>query len=176
MKRVLLTVGLMMAIVVSAQEARVIELSKNDTYDVQQAWLNLQSAQRQWDAVQQRVTDKYLRVPYGDKDEGREVVGGALSITSGTFTMGNVLWSSGSSVEPTPKEQAALELAAQEAAKEREDRRRHAMYERKGWENGFTFTDDFRFIVPKSAPIYVPCAGGSFGGGCYLNNGQIQVN
>lgn len=160
MRRTLFAIGLLLAMNLGAQEARVLELSRGDAYDVKQAWLNLQEAQGRWDGVQTRVKEKYLRVPYGDKEAGSEI---SAFNTSTVLSGSSFFYSLGH--EPTPEERANLVIVEQEAARERVDRRRHAMYERKGWESGFQFTSDFRFIVPKStATTPTQCWGGTFGG------------
>lgn len=118
MKRVVLMFALVLAAVgVSAQNAKVIQIDKDDARDAKAKWEALQKAQADWDAVTERVKKDYLIISANSKE-------------CGSIAFGN---SSGGSCY------------------------------RSGWEIGFDFSSDFKFIVPKPRQFINGCNGG-FGG------------
>lgn len=157
MKRVVLVIGLFLAVGLGAQEARVLTLNSGDACDAKAAWTNLQDAQKRWEEVQEHVRKKYLQVHYGDPEAGSEIVG----LTSGT---GTILFSGTANFTSNPTNEEVIAAAERERQRER-----LATYSRKGWEGGFQFTNDFKFIVPKGSwntTATFPCGGGSTGGWC----------
>jgi hypothetical protein len=132
-----------------AQQARVMSLSSDDASDVKKAWEQLQDAQRHWDFVQKKVRYHYLTVPYGSPEATSSVVtddfyenGMGIGFTVATcfYTIGGDSRES----EACKKERA-----------EREELAKKLRYLRQGWSDGFEFTDDFKYIVPK-APAPLP--------------------
>lgn len=153
---VLLVILAISCAIASAQEARVLTLNSGDACDAKAAWTNLQDAQKRWEEVQEHVRKKYLQVHYGDPEAGSEIVG----LTSGTGTLLFSGHATFTNYTPTNEEVVAM------AERERQ-RERLATYGRKGWEGGFQFTNDFKFIVPKS--------GGNSTSNCVFQGGNAGV-
>jgi len=132
--------------IIGGQEAKVIQLSQEDTAIAHAKWQALQDAQKTWDEEQKRLAKKYTFV-HGDDPEAGDTQawdmsgnGLAYSITS------TATWTTSSS--PSPAEIAAAQKAYEEHKKK-------DWWFRSGWESGFDFSKDFRFIVPKAAPRVV---------------------
>jgi hypothetical protein len=132
-----LIIGLLLAIcscAVFAQRAKVVQLSQDDATRVYAKWRVLQDAQKAWDEEQKKIATKYTYVRFEDKDKGTMEAPGnewPMIIYTGS----------------DPKEKAS------EAA-QWDKYRKVAYWYRSGWEYGFEFTDDFKFIVPKKAPEF----------------------
>lgn len=121
--RVGLVVALLLAVGVGAQNAKVIQIDRDDARDAKAKWEALQKAQADWDAVAERVKKDYVYVSKSSQECGSQFM--------------NVDY----------------------------------CY-RKGWENNFDFSTDFKFIVPKPQPQYSGCNGTSWNGNCgYIFSG-----
>lgn len=145
MKRmIVVTLLLAVAIEVESQEAKVIALDPVDSHVANEAWDNLQQAQKTWTDVQKLMTEKYLRVGYRDKEAGGEIYEGLTGSASFISSGNTVIWSSGSGI---PRTKAQVD----KDERDYQERIRKAKYYRRGWEDGFQFTSDFRYIVPKAA-------------------------
>ena len=125
----------------------MIELKSTDAKEAKAKWEALQSAQEDWKKFQKHIEDDYTTVPQGDKDAGGLILGvGTNCLASGSdgrYTITGCSFDDSHKMEP----QKALAF-------------------RRGWEYGFEFDRDFRFIVPV-APKPVqgqPC---NFNNGCY---------
>ena len=150
MKRII--VFLLFAVSVGAQSADVIELDRTDATEVRAAWTKLQDAQTKWDALHERMRQKYTLVKEGDPDKGNL----STFINPGTGISGTITFASGCNViSITPTEVAGdcgKPPSKEELARQEKERKEyadaHERYFRKGFENGFEFSKDFRFIVP----------------------------
>ena len=167
---------LLTAIGASAQTANVsasvVALTSDDSLRVQQAHDSLLKAQKDWDAVQQYIKQTYLGVKKNDPDAsessfyiGSEDQNGLLFSGSSEYVTCAV--SFGSCDEP--KE------SPQEVAKEKAYEDANIRYYRKSLypfaQNGFDFSTDFKFIVPKplvptNNSVLFTCAESSFAYTC----------
>jgi hypothetical protein len=147
----LIIVGLIaiLGLAALAQQARVISLSPEDASDVKQAWKQLQDAQRHWDFVQKKVRYHYLTVPYGSPEATSSIItddfyenGTGIGYAIATSCFYNIGGTDNRESESCKKERA-----------EREEQAKKARYLRSGWGDGFEFTDDFKYIVPKAPPL-----------------------
>jgi len=118
---------------VFSQDAKVIKLDVKEASQAKQLYQNLQSAQKEWDAFQNSIKETHLVVPESDPDKGYLVV-------SGIFTEQNVVCTAGDKVKTVVKCAAGIE----------EEEKPEYKYTRRGWENGFSFSEDFLYIVPKA--------------------------
>ncbi len=151
MKNAILVLIVLVVAVSYAQEAKVISIERKDSEIAGEAWKNLQHAQKTWDHVQEVLRDKYTVVPEGDKDASNTVISSSLVGTNATiFCADQILSMSGTQL--VSKEELAKCHGEQE--KERKARPPSMTY-RRGWENGFVFSSDFKYIVPKS-PLPAP--------------------
>jgi len=154
MKNILFVFALLIVAGLGAQEAKVLPLKSDDSFEAKEAWYKLQDAQKEWDAVQSKVKEKYLLVPYGDKEAGNEILepcsisNPCLSSSTNVFTL------TGRTHQLSAVEEEAKAKREEQYRKEAEENRKTAHYQRKGWENGFQFSSDFKYIVPKPAPVY----------------------
>lgn len=147
--------------VVHAQNEKVIGLTAEETTRAKGAWDALQAAQKDWEKAQEEIRAAHLRVPYGDPEAGSEILEGsyaggltgAIPYTS-LYSNGSngVYWSDLS--QNVPPEKAKEDAERQKKYKaEEEKRRKAAKYERQGW-RGFSFSSDFKFIVPKGITTF----------------------
>jgi hypothetical protein len=139
---------------VGAQSANVLELSSYHSQRALTAWKSLQKAQADWDAVNDEIKEAYTLVKSGDPDAGSmstAVNVGAVSLwTNSTLGCFPVIGEDRS----CPKESAEDKAKRERESADWSDK--HLRFYRRGFENGFDFSKDFRFIVPK-----VPQGGGS---------------
>jgi hypothetical protein len=114
---------------VNSQEAKVIALDSWDADQAHGAYMRLLAARKDWDDAQDRIIERYLRVGYGDPEAGMEAY-------SPVITNNGITWSLSDHI-------------TQKDLDKEVNRQKKASYHRKGWENGFVFSGDFKFIVPK---------------------------
>lgn len=137
---------LLMAGPLFAQDARVLQLSDNDSSIARAKYEALQKAQSEWDHFQEELKQKYLTVPKGDPDAGNTILSG--SITSfGTICPDQIV-TLGSTQTVSAKEISNCHVA-QKAEEEKREAKNPTKYQRAGWESGFVFSKDFKFLVPK---------------------------
>ena len=165
MKRRLLFVLLAVALSCVSQTARVIELKPEDAQMVKSACEKLDAAQKAYDDAVDRVRQEYTVVLEGDPDAGATWVAdkdeSGFLVGSGTtkwVTVGGYLtWRDDDPCTRSLESVACLtnrlrDAKALEAEGKKPKPRIRGHYKRRGWENGFEFTPDFRFIVPKPEP------------------------
>lgn len=144
MKFAALIVSLLFSYGAYAQDARVIALSSEDAQTVQAKWDALQKAQKDFDAEKIEIEKKYTTVLEGDKEAGNMNVeyslfsepGSAMSLSASCNT---IQLDNGGLVNTCP-------------ANVMPHKPYH--YYRSGWEYGFTFDKDFKFIVP-APPVQI---------------------
>ena len=150
--RSLILAVFLLATAALGQEARVIQIKSEDSVELKQKWEVLQVAQKSWDEANGRIKKDYIVVKEGDKDAGRQVLfaydlsGSKMAVywTSGIIDGCNMLWAD--STKPRPQEDAKR---CEEIQRKAEKNRASMLFYRNGWESGFEFTPDFRFIVPR---------------------------
>jgi hypothetical protein len=160
---------LLFASSVFAQTAHVIPLSEADAQAAKVKWETLQHAQKDWDDFQNEIAKNYTVVPLSDSDAGsttyyEDEKAGFFLYSSGTS---GITWGEPEKCK-TPEEIAAEKKREAEDKKAQEEYQKNLKAYRKGWENGFQFDKDFKFIVPKI--IYTPSST-NFGCGGYWING-----
>jgi len=156
MRYILLTI--LFCLTAAGQEAYVVQLSVPDATQARETWDQLQTAKKNWEAVQKAMALKYLVVDPSDPEASdKHYVGEGLTGTANSGTLTTYL-SLGSIVN--------LPLSAQEAARlaKEEDKRveqwKREKRQRRGFESccentlpQFQFTRDFRFIVPEKVEV-----------------------
>jgi hypothetical protein len=153
MKRAILF--LILAASVGAQTANVIELEPVDAVKAQKVWDTLQKAQADYDFTLKILGEKYTLVKSGDPDAGNASTGIDVPVgtgyTSGVVSACNTIqWQDQNKDCPMPSKEELEKRAKEQKAWDDE----HFRYYRKGFEGGFEFSKDFRFIVPKkTAPM-----------------------
>jgi hypothetical protein len=147
MRKIILAFALL-ASVAFGQEARVIEIKPEDSAELKQKWEALQVAQNAWDQIHVRITNSYTVVKEGDKDAGGQVffqnISGGQMGAYWTTDSCHVLWVD--SAHPRPQEDVKR---CEDIQRKAEKNRAPMLFYRRGWERGFQFTPDFRYIVPK---------------------------
>lgn len=155
MKKILVALALLVAAVLQAQEAKVISLQEKDSRIAKEAWENLQQAQQTWEHVQDLLNQKYLQVPWDDPQRGNhEIANNVWPAYSGLNWVSTVSDCHVLQLNPQTDERKAR--CSKEEAQERlayDEARKKARYYRQGWENGFQFSYDFKYIVPKPTPV-----------------------
>jgi hypothetical protein len=145
--RVLILAFALLASVAFGQEARVIQIKPEDSAELKQKWDALQAAQNAWDQIHVRITNEYTTVKEGDRDAGSQVfldISGGQMATYWTVDSCHVLWMDGE--HPRPAEDVKR---CEKIQREAEKNRAPMLFYRQGWERGFQFTPDFKYIVPK---------------------------
>lgn len=146
MKYVIFVLALLIGSMCIAQSARVIALSDGDAANLKAKWDALKLAEKNWADAQEEVKAKYLTVPYQDPEAGYEYnppTANGVSFASTTSSC----WTYAENGRMVETEDCKKEQAAER------ERQKKARYNRRGWEYGFEFTGDFRYIVPKVAPV-----------------------
>jgi hypothetical protein len=149
----------------SGQTVKVVSLSDADARTVKTAKNALDAATTHWDAVQKDIEQRYIST----KSEAT-----TSSLLYGTGTFSNYITVDGAepyhpcrdlgSVVPLLEIDKRLGecrqwLVDRDATEKRYEAERakipkHTVYIRKpGWENGFLFSEDFKFITPAPAPL-----------------------
>jgi hypothetical protein len=145
---------LLMCVGLSAQTAKVVQLSGADAAKVRATHEALDKAQKAWDAVQQQIRDEYVSSFVWVPDEGP---GG---ITVRGATAGSVLYYSenGGFMASHPACDAeCLKRAEAERARVAKLPKKKEYTVKYEWRGGFEFSEDFRFIVPKPpTTLYAP--------------------
>ena len=142
-----LTLALLLAVPVQAQDAKVIELKSTDAFSAQKVYDALRKAEKDRDEFEAFIKKTYLVVEEGDADKGSTIVG-----ESGAWTMGcNAIAFANQPIADYDK----CKQAEAEWEKVHNPRPKYQYY-RAGWENGFVFSRDFRFLVPKPVPLVSP--------------------
>ena len=184
-----LTTLLILALsIATAQTAKVVPISEHDAAMLESAAGSKAHYARLYDEEVKRVEAKYLAV--GDRDKNRSDSkyfgeGDTLLISSGTIG-----WATGISIgspQPDPKvdpcyysyssvaclEKQLADARAKEAKGERPEPTPHYRYWRSGFENGYEFSEGFRFVVPKQKVYEYPKG---YWGGTYItpNAGVVQ--
>lgn len=141
------------------QEAKVIALDAADAASVKSKWDAFKAAEKAWADEQERIRTKYLTVPYGDPEAGYADTS-SLGFSTGTtsFILSRC---DNLSLTNQPQQDSnclAYQGPSKEEERKEEERRRKARYHRKGWDNGFQSSSDFRFIVPKAYQPSSNCA------------------
>lgn len=148
-------------IICFAQDAKVIELKPADAAMLKAKHDALQAAQKAYDDAQKEITHQYLEVGDGDPDAGSFISIGGLT---GSNLAGSITFITGpcnrlqvgASDAHCLQAKTPTEEEKKQNEKRAEEERRQYRYQRKGWENGFQSSPDFRFIVPK--PYQQPAA------------------
>lgn len=166
----------MVAVCTVGQEARVVQLSDEDARSAKLSWERLQKAKSDWEVTSAFVKAKYLQVPVTDAEAGSRVILNSLNGGGGPTTMcaDQIVGFAGTMP-------SVVELAKCHHQQVAEAAKHPAMTYRRGFENGFEFSSDFKYVVPtaKVAPrplpsqfwnVPVPAYGGTQGGGTYGNN------
>ncbi len=156
MKNLLFALSLFIAVSLGAQEARVISLESKDTTVAREAWENLQHAQATWAHLQEVLRDKYTVVPEGDKDASNTVISSGLignSTSCGIFL----------NVNKDQTVSALTDIEKCRAEQGKYHKEHPSLTYRRGWESGFEFSSDFKYIVPKPAAVpsqglFCPCS------------------
>jgi hypothetical protein len=155
LKLTLLTLTL--AIQSLAQTAKVIQLSPQDAAEAKQVYEAQVAANKRVEEFRAKIDAKYLTKQEPGSDPP-------------TFLAGRICSIGGNCAPPeTPAEKKAR-IAADEL-----DKRTHAHpVHLEGW-SMFEFSDDFKFIVPKSTfttnpNSLQPCGAGVYLGNCYIAN------
>ena len=115
------------------QEAKVVVLSGPDAELAHKVYERMKQANAEWDKLREVIAHGY----FSDVEEVEEM---------------GTLWTT-----------AERELAVVKAKRESEERRAKATkkkvyHAKSGWENGFEFSSDFKFIVPAQPPKVETCA------------------
>lgn len=135
-----------------AQDAKVLALSPVDAQQAQAKYQALQRAQKEWDSFQERIKQDYLIVPKGDPEAGN-VMPSFFRLPSCTTSSTATINLDNGMTSTIPGEKEAISECEENANKvDKKNEREHpTMYQRVGWEQGFTFTKDFKFLVPAAA-------------------------
>ena len=133
-----LTLALLLVVPAQAQDARVIQLKDTDAFTAQKVYDALRKAEKDRDEFEAFIKKTYLVVDEDDPDASHTSV-------SMYWTLG----SSGTSCGVIDSFGFAKAVPCDDAPKSP----RKPKYYRAGWENGFLFSRDFRFLVPKPAPL-----------------------
>jgi hypothetical protein len=181
MKLALIAMVMLYGISVGAQTANVIELDVVDSIRAERVWTELQKAQADWNDLQKSFGERYTLVKHGDPDAGATstTIGPPVAWAIGGVTGTTTLCGSVIGQPDCPKE--TREQIEKRDKEQREWEDAHLRYYRKGFESGFEFSKDFKYIVPKpqetakpqyqfyASPVYTPCVGGATGSACWVN-------
>ena len=154
MKKLWVLLPFVVAVCISAQDAKVIVIAPEDSAAYQQAFDAQKAATAKLETVRQSIHDKYLTVE-AEKEK---------TSTYGFIAAGSILtWVSPSLCED-PKTHALRIQHEGVAEKERKQAQappppppEMVKYRKEidGWANGFEFSDGFKYIVP-AAPKVTP--------------------
>ena len=159
-----LAVLLLCSLAVAQDTVRIIPLKPHDgatAYEISQriarAQKLLDDAKSDMDKFQKNVESDYITVEQSDPDHGDQSIGrkGECNNVS--------CWTIPTTAVVTFGEPSKELLAEEAAERKKYDTEHPYIYHRKGFEYGFRFSEDYRFIVPASPPpVYAPTS--SFGG------------
>jgi len=146
---------LLCAIAGHAQTAKVVALSREDSDKAIHLRAELDRAQKALDDFNQEVKDKYTSDLVEEKKD---------TCTSGTWTgfltsATTICLVGPGCPEPTPEEKRKAK-EAQDAYDARCIKTVKVPHVRYDWQNGFTYSDDFKYIVPAQSPFKPLQAGG----------------
>ena len=144
----------------AAQTAKVIPLSAADsaerkTLEDQRAAIELKIK-----SLDARIQKQYTTVLEGDKDSSGSYFG--ESLTTGVFGFSGITWGCVRTLSTDPAQEKAYQDCEQRQQSEtaKNPPPPQHMY-RIGWTNGFEYTEDFKYIVPRSTPS----GNGNYGNG-----------
>jgi hypothetical protein len=141
-----------------AQTARVIALTPADTTEVSDKYEALQRAQKDWDDLQLKIKEKYTIVSSDDKERGSSYSGWLIINSGAALSSGSFLIGGGDNHCETAEEKLARKKLEAKQEQDYKEYIKNMRYLRLGWEDGFEFTKDFKFIVPKTRAVE-PCKG-----------------
>lgn len=122
-----------------AQSAKVIALSPADAKEAKDLYAQRDAINKRIDDLHQKVTDKYL---------SDEKPGPGPSLTGYITTTCAMILSINGVQPPCPPETADAKKARED--REAKEKLMHHLEVKDDWRNGFEFSDDFKFVVPKS--------------------------
>jgi hypothetical protein len=125
-----------------AQEAKVLQIDVADAAKARALYDKMQQAERDWEEFRAGVEKKYLTTEDG-KEASNVVVSDGSSISWGIAACYL------SELNESKEEQERREKACDTWRKEHPAPK--SVYYREGWQSGFEFSKDFKFIVPKRA-------------------------
>jgi hypothetical protein len=159
MKTIVFVVAVMLASVVWAQDAKVIELTPADAVKAEQVYQAKQKADQAWKDEQKELAERYTVVDEKDSDASNTLVDSIFGTVSGVASIQPPCFAGTS--DPNYKcpdtigtncHQEATNPPGQTVCGPTETpapSKPFVHYYRQGWQNGFDFSKDFRFIVPK---------------------------
>lgn len=152
MKRIILILAVLaISSTLCAQSANVIEMAPADAVKAQAAWNRLQQAQKDWNMVKQKLGEQYTMVKHRD-DPGSSGVSTLIYEASGTGVSG--VFFGGTKTSTVCLNGACPGPSKEELAKQEVERQAyndaHLRYYRIGFTDGFEFSSDFKYLVPKS--------------------------
>jgi hypothetical protein len=166
------------AVALYAQTARVIPIDNADAYKLKQAQEDIDKATAAYDTLVKRIERDYLIVNDRDPDKGNTVAEYPYSITGTSSSKCCatllVIGNSSGSIRPSDDpcdasyesvaclEKRLLEARQKAAAGKKPEPRPVYLYWRSGFENGYSFTKDFRFVVPKPPMLSTPDRWGTY--------------
>lgn len=147
MKTIAAVILFLIAGIAYGQTARVIPLSPEDAQTVKAKWDALQAAQKAWNEEQDQIAKKYTYVKRDDPDASGSMTPMAFSLTTGAFRVTTTAYGLVTVVDPckNPKTPGDRQACADQKKAEAAER-----YFRKGFEEGFEFDKEFKYIVPKT--------------------------
>lgn len=155
-----------------AQSAKVIALSPDDAKEAKALYAQRDAVNRAIEDLQRRVEERYLSETKPGRGTIGIVSGSNITLSTSTLMSGCFITYNGSGESSTSG--CATESAAdkklrleREAAERAADAKLTHLERKDGWREGFSYSEDFKFVVPlQIAPPtpYRGCLGGIFSG------------